>query len=158
MSFKFSLLTIFAISTFAIHNGMAETKKIHLDVFKAPTCGCCNEWIKHMEERGFVTTISHPDNLNALKIDKGISTRYQSCHTGVTKEGYVFEGHVPAKHVRAFLESPPAGSIGLSVPGMPVGSPGMEVGSKFMRYEVILLNADGSKEVFAQVNDKEAQY
>ena len=158
MSLKFSLLMMFAIVASLTNDVSAETKKIHLDVFKSPTCGCCNEWIKHMEEQEFVTSTFHPENLSELKTEKGISTRYQSCHTGVTKEGYVFEGHVPAKHVRAFLESPPAGSIGLSVPGMPVGSPGMEFDNKFMRYQILLLNADGTKEIFAEVNNKKAQY
>ena len=63
----------------------------------------------------------------------------------------MFEGHVPSKFIRAFLAAPPKGSLGLSVPGMPVGSPGMEVGDRFMQYQVLLLNKDGSSEVYAEI-------
>jgi len=83
--------------------------------------------------------------------------RYQSCHTAVSSHGYVFEGHVPARHIKAFLANPPADAIGLAVPGMPLGSPGMEVGSRFDPYEVLLLKKDGSSEVFARVDSPAQQ-
>jgi len=73
----------------------------------------------------------------------------------VTEQGdYVFEGHVPARYVEAFLANPPEGAIGLSVPGMPVGSPGMEVGDRQDYYQVLLLKADGSSSIYAHVNQR----
>ena len=70
----------------------------------------------------------------------------------MSAQGFVFEGHVPSKFIHAFLAAPPEGSIGLSVPGMPVGSPGMEVGERFMPYQILLLQKDGSTEIFAEIN------
>lgn len=125
---------------------------IHLIVHKSPTCGCCLGWMTHMDNHGFSTTGHHPEQLTQLKLDKGVELRYQSCHTAVSPRGFVFEGHVPAKFVRQFLANVPDQALGLSVPGMPVGSPGMEVGDKFMPYQVLLLKKDGNHEVFAQVD------
>lgn len=123
-----------------------------LVVHKSPTCGCCLGWMEHMHDNGFSTTGHHPKQLTQLKLNKGIELRYQSCHTAVSHQGFVFEGHVPAKFVKQFLANVPEQALGLSVPGMPVGSPGMEVGDKFMPYRVLLLKQDGNHEVFAQVN------
>ena len=86
-----------------------------------------NYGIEHAEGYGFDSEIFHPRNLNGIKDEYGIPPRYRSCHTAVSPDGYVFEGHIPAKIVREFLESPPEDAIGLTVPAMPVGSPGMEV-------------------------------
>ncbi|MBL4674175.1 MAG: hypothetical protein JKX81_18085 [Arenicella sp.] len=96
-------------------------------------------------------------DLSSIKAKYAISGRYRSCHTGVvvTESGdYVFEGHVPADHVKAFLANPPKDAVGLSVPGMPLGSPGMEVGDRKDYYQVLLLKIDGSSEVYAHVNQK----
>ena len=81
----------------------------------------------------------------------------RSCHTAVTTDGFVFEGHVPAKYMAKFLENPPKGAIGLAVPGMPMGSPGMEYQNKFMPYQVMQLNKDGSTAVYADIDSPEAQ-
>ncbi len=136
----------------------ADQKETHLEVYKTPTCGCCVSWIKHLEAHNFKTEVYHPDNINALKQEKGIKRQFQSCHTGVSKSGYVFEGHIPARFINEFLVSPPHNSIGLSVPGMPVGSPGMEVDDKFLPYKVLTLMKDGSIEVFKEVNSMSEQY
>jgi hypothetical protein len=125
--------------------------KTSMRVYKSPTCGCCTKWMDHIEASGFETSIEHPNNLSALKDKLGIGRQYRSCHTAVTEDGYVFEGHIPARYIEQFLANPPADSIGLSVPGMPVGSPGMEVGDKFMAYQIHLLKKEGSSEVFATV-------
>jgi hypothetical protein len=131
---------------------------IHLDVHKSPTCGCCTLWMDHMAEHGFTSTGHHPDNLGLLKGELGVPVRYGSCHTGVTEEGYVFEGHVPARFVAQFLANPPADSIGLTVPAMPLGSPGMEYKDKFNPYDVLLLKKDGAVEVYASVESYEQQF
>jgi hypothetical protein len=135
-----------------------QNTPVHLDVYKSPTCGCCTLWMDHMAENGFTTTGHHPDALGALKRDLGVPIRYGSCHTGVTEEGYVFEGHVPARYVRQFLDDPPEGAIGLTVPAMPVGSPGMEYKDQFMPYDVLLLRPDGTVEVYATVTSYEQQF
>jgi hypothetical protein len=131
---------------------------LHLVVHKSPTCGCCLGWMEHMHNSGFSTTPNHPEALAQLKLNKGVELRYQSCHTAVSQQGYVFEGHVPAKFVRQFLAKAPQNAIGLSVPGMPLGSPGMEVGDKFMPYQVLLLKKDGDHEVFAKVDTAADQF
>lgn len=131
---------------------------IPLDVYKSPTCGCCGDWVEHAAQRGFTLSTHHPADLNKLKADKGIAPEVQSCHTAVSAEGYVFEGHIPARYIRDFLAKPPAGARGLAVPAMPVGSPGMEVDDRFMPYEVLLLKDDGSTEVYARVTTPAQQY
>lgn len=128
--------------------------KISLDVYKSPTCGCCGKWVKHAEASGFEATLLHPTDLNKLKADKGILPRFRSCHTAVSPDGYVFEGHIPANVIKRFLANPPADSIGLSVPGMPIGSPGMEMGSRQDEYDVLLLSKNGSDTVFEHIDGK----
>jgi hypothetical protein len=131
---------------------------VHLDVYKSPTCGCCTLWMDHLEEHGMTTTGHHPDELGVLKLDLGVPVRYGSCHTAVSMDGYLFEGHVPARSVRSFLDSPPAGTLGLTVPAMPLGSPGMEYNDQFMPYDVLLLHKDGSVEVYASMETYDAQF
>lgn len=128
-----------------------------LTVYKSPTCGCCQKWIDHLEETGIKVKTEHPNNLSALKDSLNIGKQYRSCHTGVTENGYVFEGHIPARYIQQFLNNPPAHAIGLSVPGMPVGSPGMEFKDKFMPYQIHLLKKDGTSELFALVDDPSQQ-
>jgi hypothetical protein len=120
-------------------------------VYKQATCGCCEEWMSRVEEAGLDVTGRDVADLNAIKDQYQIAPRYQSCHTAVSSQGYVFEGHIPARYIQEFLANPPADAIGLAVPGMPLGSPGMEVGDRFTPYEVLLLKKDGSSEVFASV-------
>lgn len=129
-----------------------------LTVYKSPTCGCCADWITHMEDEGFKAAIEHPSQMAVIKAELDIAPEYGSCHTGVSDEGYVFEGHVPAKLVRQFLNNPPNDALGLAVPRMPVGSPGMEMGERFDPYDVLLLKTDGSSEVYARIEQPEQQY
>jgi hypothetical protein len=121
-----------------------------MDVFKSASCGCCNKWIEHMENSGFDVNPRNRVNMNTIKREFDIAPQYQSCHTA-KYEGYVFEGHVPADVIQRFLDERPDDAIGLSVPGMPVGSPGMEMGSRFDTYDVLLLKSDGTAEVYAHI-------
>jgi hypothetical protein len=132
-------------------SGDDGAKLVHMDVFKQPSCKCCGKWVDHVEEAGFQVKTKDRLNLNAIKNEFGIAPRYQSCHTGVA-EGYVFEGHIPAPLIHRFLTEKPADAIGLSVPGMPVGSPGMEMGERYDSYDVLVLKSDGSSEVYAHVD------
>jgi hypothetical protein len=126
-----------------------------IDVYKSPSCGCCANWVSHIEAADFSVAVHHPSDLNKLKDDKGILPRYQSCHTAVNQEGYVFEGHIPADVIKRFLANPPANALGLAVPGMPVGSPGMEMGDRYDEYDVLLLGKDGSSTVFEHIAKKQ---
>lgn len=123
----------------------------HMDVYKSETCGCCVFWIDHMETNGFAATVHHPRDLNGVKADLGILPEWQSCHTAVTTSGHRFEGHVPARYINQFLAAPPTNAIGLAVPGMPMGSPGMEIGDQFSPYDVLLMKQDGTAEVYAAI-------
>ncbi len=136
----------------------AATAAVAFDVYKSPSCGCCGEWVSHLEQAGLAVNVHHPDDLLAIKDANNIAPALQSCHTMVSHHGYAFEGHIPAKWIQRFLQQPPEGAVGLAVPGMPVGSPGMEVGERFTPYPILLLKADGSTEVYAEINQIEDQY
>ena len=123
-----------------------------LQVYKSPTCGCCEDWISHVNKHGITTEAYNSNRMGEIKDQLGNAPSLRSCHTAVSANGYVFEGHVPARYVEAFMANPPAGAIGLSVPAMPIGSPGMEMGDRFMPYQVVQLNTDGSSLVYANIN------
>ena len=135
------------------HGALAVSQS--MDVYKSPTCGCCAKWVAHIEAADFSVAVHHPSDLNKLKDDKGILPRYQSCHTAVSQAGYVFEGHIPADVIKRFLSNPPTNALGLAVPGMPVGSPGMEMGDRYDEYDVLLLAKDGSSTVFEHIAKKQ---
>ncbi|MGP4118247.1 DUF411 domain-containing protein [Psychrobacter aquimaris] len=132
-------------------------KKVSATVYKDANCGCCKEWIGHAEDNGLTTTNHDVADLSLFKERYGVPTEMRSCHTAVTSDGYVIEGHVPAKYVAEFLQNPPKQAIGLAVPGMPVGSPGMEYQDKFMPYQIMQINKDGTNQVYAEVEFAEQQ-
>ncbi len=119
-----------------------------LDVFKTPTCGCCSAWVDHMAGAGFNVTASDVDQetLWAIKDRAGVAPALSSCHTAFIN-GYFVEGHVPAGDVQRLLMVRPD-ALGLTVPGMPIGSPGMEMGDQRDAYDTLLVLRDGSTEVF----------
>ncbi|PWJ20198.1 DUF411 domain-containing protein [Jannaschia seohaensis] len=126
----------------------AQTQSPRIEVYKSPTCGFCSAWVEHMERAGFLVDARDIDQdaLYALKARSGITPELASCHTAIV-DGYVVEGHVPAADVvRLLAERPEA--IGLSVPGMPIGSPGMEMGNQRDTFDTLLVRGDGSTEVF----------
>ncbi len=129
-----------------------------LNVYKEPTCGCCNGWIEHMNDNGYSTTFHHPTNIQKLKDEFGLKNEWRSCHTAVHKDGYYFEGHIPEKFIAQFLSAPPQGSMGLAVPGMPIGGPGMEMGNRFTPYDILLINKDGSHSIFASIKKASDQH
>ncbi len=118
-------------------------------VHKSPDCGCCGAWADAMTADGFEIRVEHADwaELDALKARLGVAPAHAGCHTA-TVEGYVVEGHVPAADVRRMLAERPE-AVGIAVPGMPVGSPGMEMGGRVDPYDVMLITAPGEGEVFA---------
>ena len=127
-----------------------ESKAVdgNLLVYKNETCGCCTLWGEHMKRNGFQVQTVNVENLAIIKSEKRVAAGLESCHTAII-EGYVIEGHVPAKEVKRLLNEKPD-AIGLAVAGMPIGSPGMEMENHpgdF--YDVILFKRDGSHEVYA---------
>ncbi|MBI4266653.1 MAG: DUF411 domain-containing protein [Acidobacteria bacterium] len=120
-----------------------------VDVYKDPTCGCCSKWVEHLEAAGFTVRTTDTGDLAEFKTKHNVPALVRSCHTALV-DGYVMEGHVPAADVQRFLRERPANVAGLGVPGMPIGSPGMEVaGTQAQRYDVIAFAKDGSTRVFA---------
>ena len=132
-------------------------KNVSATVYKDANCGCCKEWISHAEDNGLSATAQDVADLAVFKERYSVPTEMRSCHTVVTTDDYVFEGHVPAKYMAQFLENPPVQALGLAVPGMPVGSPGMEYQNKFMPYQVMQLNKDGTTQVYADIESVEQQ-
>ena len=132
-------------------------KNVSATVYKDANCGCCKEWVGYAKDNGLSATTHDVADLSVFKDRYGVPQQMRSCHTTVTTDGYVFEGHVPAKHMAQFLENPPVGAIGLAVPSMPVGSPGMEYKGKFMPYKVMQLNNDGTTEVYAAIESPKQQ-
>lgn len=115
-------------------------------VYKSPTCGCCSGWVEHMSAHGFSVRGNDVSNVSAFKIRYGVPASLGSCHTAVI-DGYVIEGHVPARDVKRLMEERPD-VAGLAVPGMPSGSPGMSGPPR--PYNVISFARDGNQEVFAR--------
>lgn len=119
-----------------------------LDVVKTPTCGCCSVWIERMKAAGFTVKARDVDDTGQVAKAAGVPDRLRSCHTAKIG-GYVIEGHVPDADIRRLLAQKPKGAVGLSVPGMVAGSPGMEMGGRSDRYQVILIQRDGNHKVWA---------
>ena len=157
MAIKFlsKILLVFSISLGALElqNKTVENKPLLL-IHKTPSCGCCKKWVMHLESNGFNPATKDHQSLVEIKEKFNIKPEYRSCHTAVSKDGYIFEGHVPSKYIAQFLSEKNTNAIGLSVPGMPIGSPGMEVGDRFMPYKVLILFQDGTSEVYAEINQK----
>jgi hypothetical protein len=117
-------------------------------IWKDPNCGCCQDWVKHLNKSGFATRV-HDEGNTAARTRLGVPAKLGSCHTGLVG-GYAIEGHVPAREVQRLLKEKPK-AVGLAVPGMPVGSPGMDspaYGDQRDPYDVLLVLADGSTRVY----------
>ena len=128
----------------------AIAKPLRIEVWKSATCGCCKDWIAYLEKDGF-QVISHDTGNAAVRARMGLPNRYGSCHTAVI-DGYLVEGHVPAREIRRLLRERPA-ALGIAVPEMPIGSPGMDgpaYGNRREPYAVLLVARDGSATVYQQ--------
>lgn len=116
-----------------------------IEVFKSPYCGCCEEWVQHLRKNGFQVTTHDVNDVPAARKRLGMPERLGSCHTARV-EGYVVEGHVPAADIQRLLKEKPK-ALGIAVPAMPPGSPGMET-SKPVPYSTLLVQKDGATQVF----------
>lgn len=142
-----ALLTLGSLS----HSLVQAATKPTVEVWKSPTCGCCKDWVSHMQSSGFSVTVHEVDDAtkSALRQRLGLADKFGSCHTA-TVDGYVVEGHVPASDVKRLLKERPS-AVGLAAPGMPIGSPGMDgpvYGGRKDAYAVLLVQKDGSSRVF----------
>ena len=139
--FALSVALLSASPAFAVMESSVE-------VWKSATCKCCGNWVKHLEANGFAVKVNAagPTTLDQIKRQAGIGEDLASCHTAKIG-GYVIEGHVPATDIKRLIAERPDG-LGLTVPGMPVGSPGMEQGAETEPYDVLLIKKDGTTQVF----------
>lgn len=142
-------LPLAALGAFALSHqlsALAATNPDQITVWKTPNCGCCKDWVVHLRDNGFhVVTNDVPDTA-PMRQKLGLPAKFGSCHTAQLG-AYVLEGHVPAREVRRLLREKPK-AVGLAVPGMPVGSPGMEMGDARDAYDVLLVQTDGSSRVY----------
>ncbi len=123
-----------------LQRSTAEAESAAILVHKHPNCSCCAGWVQHLKDAGFPVRVEETANLQPVRKRLGVPADLAACHTAEV-DGYVLEGHVPAVAVRRLLEQRPT-AIGLAVPGMPAGSPGMEGGTP-QRYDVVLFGANG---------------
>ncbi len=127
-------------------------KPIEIEVYRSPSCGCCSKWIAHLKENQFIVKDHMTDDMQEIKNKAGVPGAMSSCHTALVN-GYVVEGHVPAADIIKLLKLKPA-ITGISVPGMPVGTPGMEMGDKKDPYKVISFDKKQNYQVFSSYEDK----
>lgn len=144
--FRTALMAI-ASSAFILLSGAAAANP-EIEIFKSPSCGCCTKWADYLKDNGFDVKLKETENLNPIKMSARIPAGKGSCHTAFI-DGYVIEGHVPAEDIKRLLEEKPDAQ-GLTVPGMPVGSPGMEMGARKDAYQVLIFQKDGTTEVFSE--------
>jgi len=146
---RFTISSIF-IALLSIACSAEESESVSdlpiVQVYKSPSCGCCSKWVSHLEANGFTVEATDVNDINLIKSSFGIPPALASCHTAVVGD-YLVEGHVPAEDIVQLLKQKPA-IKGISAPGMPIGSPGME-GDNPQAYDVISFDAQGETEVFS---------
>ena len=142
-------MTVLSVSlAFGARAGLAKASWGALNVRRNPGCGCCEKWADGLKSVGFDVTMADDADLEAFRTSLGVPADLVGCHTAQI-DGYVIEGHVPAADiVKLLLERPDA--LGLAVPGMPLGSLGMETGGQTESYDVLIFNRDGSRDIFAR--------
>ena len=127
------------------HARAQKSASTAIEVWTDPNCGCCAEWVKHLEAQGFAIKVNDRGN-NAARAKLGMPASLGSCHTALVA-GYAIEGHVPAEDIKRLLAEKPV-ALGLAVPGMPIGSPGMEMGDRRDPYDVLLVAKTGGTRVW----------
>ena len=135
---------------------VAQQGDSFVEVWKTPTCGCCSEWVEHLEENGFTVKVNDVQNTDSFRAALGMPQQYGSCHSAKVA-GYAIEGHVPADDIKKLLTEKPANVVGLSVPAMPMGSPGMEhpdYPSKRAEYNVLLVSKQGEISSFTHYESR----
>ncbi|QPK62316.1 DUF411 domain-containing protein [Methylomonas sp. LL1] len=140
------------VSTILLATSMTTTAEEAVDremtVYRSPTCGCCGKWIEHVSQNHFAIKDIVSDDMQAIKQKYGVPEKLASCHTAIV-DGYVIEGHVPAADIQKLLQTKPK-VVGISAPGMPMGSPGMEMGGRQDNYDVVSFDSAGNVQVFSE--------
>ena len=131
---------------------LAASSKDRVTVWKTPNCDCCSEWVSHLRSNGFEVVTHDVKDTAPMRQKLGLAEKFGSCHTGLLGS-YVLEGHVPAREMRRLLQEKPQ-AIGLAVPGMPTGSPGMEMGNARDAHDVLLVLKDGNSRVYQSYPQK----
>lgn len=119
---------------------------VKMVVYKTPTCGCCRSWVEHVQQAGFEVEVHDMPDVQPVKNQHGLPQHLASCHTAIV-DGYVIEGHVPADVIRRLLSERPQ-VAGIAVPGMPIGSPGMEMGDRKDPYDIVAFARNGTVSVY----------
>lgn len=145
-------LRIAVLATLLLGGATQAAESLTIDVHRDANCGCCKDWIKHLEANGFTVRDHVEPDMSAVKQRLGVAPRLASCHTGVI-DGKFVEGHVPAAQILELRQRPDL--LGLAVPGMPHGSPGMDHGPHKHAYQVIGVSRDGRDEVIAKYPSSE---
>ena len=143
-----SILIAIAIGILTVTTTQANDDGIVKDitVYKNPSCGCCGKWISYLEGHGYKVTVEETRDVFAIKQKLGVPEKLAACHTAVI-DGYVVEGHITHRDIKRLLLLRPEVK-GIAVPGMPIGTPGMEMGNTVEPYDVITFNDDGKMEIF----------
>jgi hypothetical protein len=142
----FLAATLWLSTGFAWADVAQAEEKIDIVVNRSPTCSCCGKWVEHLKQNNFNVKDIVSDDVQAIKDKYGVTQELASCHTALVN-GYVVEGHVPAQDIRTLLKNKPD-IVGITVPGMPSGTPGMEMGSKKDAYQVISFDTKNQHQVF----------
>ena len=140
-----------AIASLLQTGTLSAGEKGVITVHKDPTCGCCSGWVQHLQNAGFVTKVLDPGDIDAVKKRLGVPDDLAACHTAQLA-GFIIEGHVPAVALKRFLAEKP-NAMGLAVPGMPIGSPGME-GGKPEKYDVVLFGPAGRRTYMSFIGEQ----
>jgi hypothetical protein len=143
---------VIALAALPVASLAQPAKKVLVEVWKDPNCGCCQDWVRHLQDNGFAVKVTHGGN-DAMRAKLGMPQKLASCHTALVG-GYALEGHVPAREIRRLLQERPQ-AVGLTVPGMVVGSPGMDgpdYGGRRDPYDVLLVAKTGETRVYASYN------
>jgi len=135
-----------AAGLLALNTAVAAEETAEITVYRSPTCGCCEKWLSHLQQNNFAVKDIVTDDIQAIKAKYGVTPELASCHTAIIN-GYVIEGHVPAADIRTLLNTRPK-VFGIAVPGMPAGTPGMEMGAEKDAYDVVSFDAQHHKQLF----------
>ena len=137
----------------AVENSAKKMDKpIEMTVYRSPSCSCCGKWIQHVEKNNFKVKDVLTQDMHAIKNKYGVSQKMSSCHTAIVN-GYAIEGHVPANDIKALLKMKPK-IVGISVPGMPIGTPGMEMKRKADAYDVVGFDKNNQSQIFKHYKAK----
>jgi len=146
----FLAISLLAINATVSAENVETGQPVEIVVYRSPTCGCCEKWLAHLKQNNFAIKDIVTNDVQAVKNKYGVPSEMASCHTAIVN-GYVVEGHVPANDIKSLLKTKPD-IAGIAVPGMPGGTPGMEMGGKKDPYKVIGFDKNGHSQIFNSYN------